>query len=415
MGAAQGAIRARRAVGRAPASPPEPPEPTWLPIMAGVVLRPRAATMCNGRSGRVHVIFGTDPTGRYTARTLDHSTMPTRTGGLALWAAMGTLYVVWGSTYLGIAIAIESIPPFLMLAIRFVIAGSILLAWEILRGDLLRSRPTRRQVRDASIVGALLLGIGNGFVALGEMTVPSGIAAVLIALMPVWLAVLGWAYFRERLPRVVLLGIGLGLAGVTLLVWPSTDVAFDIVGIAALILSPVGWSHGSLFSARAADLPKRPLTSTGIQMFAGAVALFIEGALTGELPRFHPAEVTSASLIAMVYLIFIGSLLAFNAYAWLLRNAPLSLVGTYAYVNPVVAFALGAFFLSEPITPRTVIASAVIVLAVAMIVTARGRAARGAVSVDPEEAVSVNGSRNAATLRSYARNAAAPVVNRSKP
>ncbi len=319
--------------------------------------------------------------------------MPKRTGGLALWAAMATLYVVWGSTYLGIAIAIESIPPFLMLSIRFLIAGSILLALEVARGDLLRVRPSRRQVRDASIVGALLLGIGNGFVAFGELTVASGIAAVLIALMPVWLAVLGWVYFRDRLPIVVLCGIGLGLVGVTLLVWPEGGVAFEVVGIVALLLSPVGWAHGSLFSARRADLPRRPLTSTAIQMLAGSIALFVEGALTGELGRFHPTEITDASLWAMVYLIFIGSLLAFNAYAWLLRNAPLSLIGTYAYVNPVVAFALGSVFLSEPITPRTVVASAVIVVAVAMIVTARGRSARAlraASMVDPEEAVAVS-------------------------
>ncbi len=318
--------------------------------------------------------------------------MPKRTGGLALWAALATLYVVWGSTYLGIAIAIESIPPFLMLAIRFAIAGSILLVLEIARGDLLRVRPSRRQVRDAAIVGALLLGIGNGFVAYGELTVASGIAAVLIALMPVWLAVLGWIYFRERLPAVVVAGIALGMAGVTLLVWPEGGVAFEVVGIAALLLSPIGWAHGSLFSARKADLPSRPLTSTAVQMLAGSIALFVEGALTGELGRFHPGAISASSMWAMVYLIFIGSLLGFNAYAWLLRNAPLALVGTYAYVNPVVAFALGAVFLSEPITPRTVLASGIIVVSVAMIVTARGLSARSlrALTVaDPEEAVSI--------------------------
>ena len=316
--------------------------------------------------------------------------MPKRTGGPKLWAALATLYVVWGSTYLGIAIAIETVPPVLMLAIRFAIGGAILLAWEIARGDLLRTRPTRRQVRDAAIVGALLLGIGNGFVAYGELTVASGIAAVLIALMPVWLAVLGWLYFRERLPRVVIGGIVLGIIGVALLVWPAGGVTFEVLGIVALILSPVGWAHGSLFSAHAADLPRRPLTSTAVQMLAGAVALLAESAVTGEFGRFHASEVSASSIAAMVYLIFIGSLLAFNAYAWLLRNAPLSLVGTYAYVNPVVAFALGAVFLAEPITPRTLVASAVIVAAVAMIVTARGRSSRPSVAVDPAEAVTMD-------------------------
>ena len=313
--------------------------------------------------------------------------MPMRTNSLRLWAALATLYVVWGSTYLGIAIAIETIPPFLMLAIRFAIGGGLLLAWEIARGGLLRIRPTLRQVRDASIVGALLLGIGNGFVAYGELTVASGIAAVLIALMPVWLAFLGWLYFRERLPVIVVGGIVLGLLGVAFLVWPAGGATFELVGIGALILSPIGWAHGSLFSAHAADLPRRPLTTTAIQMLAGAVALLAESALTGEFGRFDPTAVSVRSTEAMVYLIFIGSLLAFNAYAWLLRNAPLSLVGTYAYVNPVVAVALGAFVLAEPIAPRTLFASAVIIAAVAMIVTARGRAGRARVGVDPEEAV----------------------------
>ncbi len=316
--------------------------------------------------------------------------MPKRSGGLALWAAMATLYVVWGSTYLGIAIAIETIPPFIMGGIRFAIAGLLLLVWEIARGDLLRSRPTRRQVRDASIVGALLLGIGNGFVAFGEQTVASGIAAVLIALMPVWLAVLGWLYFRDRLPLIVVVGIVLGLGGVALLVWPAGGVAFDVIGIGALLVAPFGWAHGSVFSARVADLPRRPLASTAIQMLAGCVALFALGAVTGEFGRFDASVISGASISALVYLIFIGSLLAFNAYAWLLRNAPLSLIGTYAYVNPVVAVALGAVILSEPITPRTLLASAVILVAVAMIVTARGRSARAmraAVAVDPEEAV----------------------------
>ena len=306
--------------------------------------------------------------------------MPNRSTGLRLWAALGTLYVVWGSTYLGIAIAIETIPPFLMLTFRFAIAGAVLLAWEIARGGLLRARPTRRQVRDAAIVGALLLGIGNGFVAYGELTVASGIAAVLIALMPVWLAFLGWVYFRERLPIIVVVAIVLGLVGVAVLVWPAGSTAFELAGIGALILSPVGWAHGSLFSAHAADLPRRPLTSTAIQMLAGSLALLVESAVTGEFGQFHPSAISLSSVTALAYLTVIGSLLAFNAYAWLLRNAPLSLVGTYAYVNPVVAVGLGAIFLSEPITPRTLLASAVIVAAVAMIVTFRGRAGRAAVS-----------------------------------
>jgi len=325
--------------------------------------------------------------------------MPKPASTLAVGVALATVYLVWGSTYLGIAIVIETIPPFLSMAIRFAIAGSLLLLFEIVRGDLLRRRPTRRQVRDAAIVGTLLLGIGNGFVAFGQQTVASGIAAVLIALTPLWFAVLGWVYFRDRLPPIVVVGVGLGLAGVALLVWPSGGAAFDVVGIGILLVASIGWTHGSLFSARVAELPRRALTSTGIQMLAGSAALFVEAVLTGEPARFDPAGISTDSLIGMVYLVLIGSLLGFNAYAWLLRNAPLSLIGTYAYVNPVVAVALGAVFLSEPITPRTLAASTVIIFAVAVIVTARGRAARSdrrtVVATEPEAAIRVPRTVNA--------------------
>ena len=303
-----------------------------------------------------------------------------RPSALKLWAAMLTLYVVWGSTYLGIAVSIQTIPPFYMGAIRFAIAGTVLLAWEILRhrGEL--TWPSRREWRDSAIVGVLLLGFGNGFVALGERTVPSGIAAILIAMMPLWLAVFGWLYFRERLPRIVVLGVVIGLVGVALLVWPvgAGANAFDAFGIVVLMLSPIAWSHGSLFSARAAHLPPRPLVATSLQMLIAAVVLGVIGSLSGELGTFHPEAISAPSLIALTYLIVIGSMLAFNAYAWLLRNAPLSLIGTYAYVNPVVAVALGAIFLAEPISLRTVVAAAVILAAVAMIVTARGRLNRTA-------------------------------------
>ena len=309
-----------------------------------------------------------------------------RPSSVALWAAMLTIYVIWGSTYLGIAVAIESMPPFLMAAIRFGIAGAMLLAWELLRNGRSLQRPTLRELRDSLIVGTLLLGIGNAFVGLGETRVPSGIAAVLIAMIPLWFAVLGRLYFKERIPTLAVLGIGVGLAGIVLLAWPFGGVGdLDLLGVAILILAPIGWSHGSLFSAHKAVLPSRPLFASGLQMFLAAFVLLGEAALLGELATFDAAAVTDRSLIALVYLIVFGSLVAYNAYAWLLRNAPLSLIGTYAYVNPVVALALGAVFLAEPITPRTLLASAVILTAVAMIVTARGRANRAKSSDDAGE------------------------------
>jgi drug/metabolite transporter (DMT)-like permease len=306
--------------------------------------------------------------------------MPKRTGGLALWTAMVTIYVVWGSTYLGIAIAIDTIPPFLMGAIRFLVAGAILLIWEILRTGRAFRLPTGRELRDSAIVGALLLGVGNGFVGLGEKTVPSGIAAILVALIPLWFALFGRLYFRDPLPRLVMVGIGIGLTGVALLVWPfgGGSNQLDLFGVGILLCAPLGWAHGSMFSARLAKLPRRPLMATGLQMLLGSAALFAEAGVTGEFGRFHPEAISDASLWALLYLTVIGSLVAFNAYAWLLRNAPLSLIGTYAYVNPVVAVALGSIVLSEAISVRTLIASSVILGAVAMIVTARGRMARAA-------------------------------------
>lgn len=309
--------------------------------------------------------------------------------GPRLWLALGTVYVVWGSTYFGIKIAIETMPPFLMLALRFVVAGGLLVGWEVLRNGR-TVLPTRRQVRDSAIVGALLLGVGNGFVALGETKVDSYIAAILVAMMPLWLAVFGWLYFKERLSRLAVAGVGLGLLGVVVLVWPAGGGAnaFDLFAIAVLLISPLGWSHGSLFAAHRARLPERPLMASGVQMLAGSVVLLAEGLLTGELPAFDVGAVSVRSLVALVYLISIGSMLGYNAYAWLLRHAPLSLIGTYTYVNPIVAVALGAVFLGEGVSPRTLIAAAVIVGAVAMIVTARGHGG----STDDSERVELAGS-----------------------
>lgn len=289
---------------------------------------------------------------------------------------MAVIYVVWGSTYFGIAIAIETMPPFLMAAVRFTIAGLILLAFDLLRHPEARRWPTRRQLRDSFIVGALLLGVGNGFVVFGQsLEVPSGVAAILVETMPFWFALLGWLYFRERLRRLVVGAIALGFVGTTLLIWPAGAGAnrFDPVGILFLLLAELGWAHGSIYSQRRAQLPTSALTASSIQMFAGAAVTVVEAVVSGEPARFQPEGISSASLLALAYLMIFGSMLAYTSYAWLLRNAPLSLVGTYAYVNPVVALALGTLFLGEPLSARTIISSAIILVAVAIIVTARGR------------------------------------------
>ena len=286
------------------------------------------------------------------------------------------LYVVWGSTYLGIAIAVETIPPFLMAATRFLIAGIVLLTWSVVRDGRSFVRPTLREWRDSAVVGALLLGGGMGMVAFGEQTVPSGIAALLIAMMPVWVAILGRIFLSERLPRLAGVGIVVGFIGVAILIGPSAiggGGAFDRLGLAALIISPIAWSSGSLFAAHRAMLPKRPLVATGIQMICGGLVLTLMGLLSGEFASLRLDEISTRSIVAIVYLTLVGSLVAFTAYGWLLRVAPLPLIATYAYVNPVVAVILGAVVLHEPIDPRTLAAGAVIVFAVVLIVTARGR------------------------------------------
>jgi drug/metabolite transporter (DMT)-like permease len=286
------------------------------------------------------------------------------------------LYVVWGSTYLGIAIAVETIPPFLMAATRFLIAGVVLLVWSVARAGRDFSLPSPREWRDSAIVGALLLGGGMGMVAFGEQTVPSGITALFIAMMPVWVAVLGRGFLRERLPRLAVAGIVLGFAGVAILIGPSAlggAGAFEPLGLAAILVSPIAWSGGSLFASHRAVLPRHPLVATGAQMLTGGLVLVAMSLASGELVGFRIEAVSTDSWLATLYLTVIGSLVAFTAYGWLLRVAPLPLIATYAYVNPVVAVILGAVILSEPIEPRTLVAGAVIVGAVALIVTARGR------------------------------------------
>lgn len=293
-----------------------------------------------------------------------------------VWVALLILYFVWGSTYLGIAIAVDTIPPFLMAAVRFALAGSVLMAWSLLRARSSFVMPSRREWRDTIIVGTLLLGGGMGMVAYGEQTIPSGIAALLIALMPVWVAIFGRVFLGERLPWLAGVGIVVGFVGVAILIGPTIlgqGGALDPAGLAAVIISPIAWSLGSLYASHRARLPRQPLVATGTQMLAGGAVLALMAGVTGEFAQFDPGAVSADSIAAVAYLTVIGSLLAFTAYGWLLRVAPLPFIATYAYVNPVVAVILGAVVHHEPVDPRTLVAGAVIIAAVALIVTARGR------------------------------------------
>jgi drug/metabolite transporter (DMT)-like permease len=294
-----------------------------------------------------------------------------------VWGAILILYFVWGSTYLGIRIAVESIPPFTMASTRFLIAGVVMLgAISIVRRGAL-DRPTFAELRDCFIVGALLMGGGMGAVAWGEQTVPSGIAALLIAMMPVWVAVFGRVFLHERLPFAATLGIGVGMAGVAILVGPSIaiDGSLDPAGILALLISPICWAGGSVFAAHKATLPRDPFVTTGLQMLSGAIVLGAAAVVSGEIFTVDVDAITTESWIALAYLTLIGSLVAFTAYAWVLRHAPLPLIATYAFVNPVVAVFLGALVLDETVTPLQIVAGAVIVVGVALIILSRSRMA----------------------------------------
>ena len=305
---------------------------------------------------------------------------------IAVWVGILVLYVVWGSTYLGMKVAMDTLPVFVMGVFRFVPAGVILsllvIAWN--RGRI--ARPTRVQGRDASIVGLMLLLGGTGLVAWGEQTIPTGIAALLIALIPMWLAIFGFALYRESVPPLVGAGIVVGLIGVAILAWPAGDVgALDPAGLLALMVSPVFWSLGTLYATKRAVQPTPALLASGIQMLAAGLAFAVVAWLTGEWARFDVTAVSPVSWASIGYLVLAGSVVGYSTYAWLIGVAPLQRVATYAYVNPVVAVILGSLVLSEPLTPRTIVAGVVIVAAVALIVTGRGRV-RPAPAPAPESA-----------------------------
>ena len=283
-----------------------------------------------------------------------------------IWTALLVVYVVWGSTYLAIRFAIETLPPFLMGAVRFLVAGGLLYGWSIGRGDAANDRPGPAEWRSAAIVGAGLFLGGNGGVVFAESRIPSGVTALLVATLSLWMALLSWIFYGERPSRAAAIGLPLGFAGTALLIGPVETSGIDPLGAAACLLASFSWGAASLYS-RHAKLPKRTSVSTSMQMLTGGVWMALAGILGGELADVNPATFSSASLGALLYLIGAGSLLAFTAFAWLIRHAPTPLVATYAYVNPIVAVALGWALADEPITPRMLVAGAIIIGAVVLI------------------------------------------------
>jgi drug/metabolite transporter (DMT)-like permease len=287
-----------------------------------------------------------------------------------VWGALAVVYVIWGSTYLAIREAILTIPPLLMASVRFLIAGGILYAVAVRRGDRAGDRPTRAQWWTTFVIGVLLLAGGNGAVTLAERTVPTGVAALVIATVPVWMALIDRVFFGQRLAWQAVVGLALGFAGLALLVGGPGGGHLDPRGMVIVLIAPLSWAAGSMYS-RTAHLPARPLVGTAMQMLGGGAALAVAAAIHGEFAQIHLGEVSLRSALGLAYLIVFGSWGGFVAYAWLLRVAPVSLIGTYAYVNPVVAVFLGWLILHEAVAGRTLLAAAVIVVAVALIVSAR--------------------------------------------
>lgn len=286
--------------------------------------------------------------------------------------ALAAVYVVWGSTYLAIAVAIRTIPPLLMAGVRYLIAGGLLYGWARWRGA---ARPSRLHWRSALVVGGLLLLGGNGGLVWAEQRVASGTAALLVSTVPLWMVVLDWLRPGGARPGwKVFAGVALGLAGVILLVRPGqsggTGGHLDPLGVAVVLLGALSWAWGSLRS-RNAILPESQLLATALEMLCGGALLVLAGTALGEPAHLRFAEVTPGSWLALLYLITFGALVGFTAYVWLLRAAPPALVGTYAYVNPIVAVFLGWLILGEPLTGRTLVAAAVIISGVILITLSR--------------------------------------------
>jgi len=287
--------------------------------------------------------------------------------------AFGALYIIWGSTYLGIRFAIETIPPFLMAGLRYFSAGLIMFAIARTQTTL---RSNWKEWRTSLIIGACLLLGGNGGVTLSEKYIDSGLAAVMVATVPIYIALLSW--LRGMAPRpkpVVWLGLAGGFLGVAILLAPELKFSTSgdtrpAIGMCILLVSSFIWSVGSLYSV-ASKSSASPFVAAAQQMVCGGALLVLAGVFTGEVGQFHPSMISTLSLGAFVYLVLIGAIVGFTAYIWLLRNCDPAKVATYAYVNPIVAVLLGAAFAGESVTPRTLLAAALIIGSVALVITAQ--------------------------------------------
>ncbi|GAA2208648.1 drug/metabolite exporter YedA [Nonomuraea monospora] len=299
---------------------------------------------------------------------------------LMVWGALAIVYVVWGSTYLGIKIAIETMPPLFHGSLRFVSAALLLAAFLLVTKRLAPFRMTLKQLGGAALVGLLLLTGGNGMVAVAEQHISSGLAALLVASVPLWLVVLRLA-FRDRPALLTLVGVLVGFGGVAALSLNGGGESAGTTGIVVILLGSVSWSLGSFLSSRI-PMPPNVWTASAVEMLAGGVGLAVVSASAGE--RFDVSAISGRSWAALAYLILVGSLVGFTAYTWLLGNAPISLVSTYAYVNPIVAVVLGVLIVNEHVTLQIVLGGLVILVGVALVVSTERRARAKSVS-EPEK------------------------------
>ena len=308
---------------------------------------------------------------------------PEKRDAILLIAAFAAVYIIWGSTYLAIAVGIESFPPLLLAASRHFTAGLVL--YPLLRWKT-GIRPTRTQWRTAAITGLLLLLVGNGGVCLSERTLPTGVAALIVALVSFWMVLLDWLRPGGLRPAPRVVGsLILGFGGLALLVGPAHlggSERVNLTGAGILLIATFAWAWGSLFSKHN-DLPSSPLLGVAMQSLVGGAALWVVGLLAGEGPQLHFAAITARSWIAMAYLMVFGTGIGFTAYVYLLKKSTAARVGTYAFVNPVVALFLGWLGAGETITLRTALAAAVILTAVLLVITAPHKTAVEAAEVLP--------------------------------
>jgi drug/metabolite transporter (DMT)-like permease len=303
---------------------------------------------------------------------VSHMTVPAKPARIAIVLAFAAIYLIWGTTFLGIRYAVETLPPFLMGATRFLFAGALLFGWTRLRGVPM---PRLALWKPAFVAGFFMMLIAQGSVSWAEQKVPSGLAAVIVATTPIWFLLLDWVAVSRRPPRVVTaLGLAVGLCGVVLLIapWQTGVRDIDLLGAVVLVLGSFSWATGSLYT-RTAKSPSSHLQATAMQMLAGGTLLLLAGTLVGDWGRLDPGAVSTRSVVALLYLSIVGSLVALTAYTWLLGVVAPSRVSTYAYVNPVVAVLLGTLVAGEALTLRMLLAMALILGAVVVATLAKPR------------------------------------------